>query len=158
MEIRKAREADIPQLLPLMRDLARFEKYIETFAVTEEVLREQGFRATPPDFYCIVAEENGRLIGMLVYYFVPFTDRAKPKMIIKELYVAEGHRQRGIGRLLMKSAAEAAVQCDCGVIKWQVAPWNVDGIRFYEQLGATINRDWIELEMSAKSFRDLAAS
>jgi GNAT superfamily N-acetyltransferase len=158
MEIRKAREADIPQLLVLMRELARFEIYIETFAVTEEVLREQGFRRSPPDFHCFVAEENNQLIGMLVYYFVPFTDRAKPKMIIKELYVAEGHRQRGVGRLLMKSVAAVAVQRDCGVIKWQVAPWNVDSIRFYEQLGATINNDWIELEMSAKSFRDLATS
>ena len=141
-----------------MRELARFEKYIETFAVTEEVLREQGFRRSPPDFHCFVAEKNNQLIGMLVYYFVPFTDRAKPKMIIKELYVAEGHRERGVGRLLMKNVAQVAVQCDCGVIKWQVAPWNVDSIRFYAQLGATINKDWIELEMSAKSFRDLAAS
>jgi N-acetylglutamate synthase-like GNAT family acetyltransferase len=42
MVIRKATEADIPQLLRLMRELARFEKYADAFAVTEEVLREQG--------------------------------------------------------------------------------------------------------------------
>jgi hypothetical protein len=33
-EIRKAVEADIPNLLPLMRELAEFEKYAEDFAVT----------------------------------------------------------------------------------------------------------------------------
>jgi len=43
MEIRKAVEADIPNLLPLMRQLAEFEKYADDFAVTEHVLREQGF-------------------------------------------------------------------------------------------------------------------
>jgi hypothetical protein len=53
------------------------------FAVTEDVLREQGFRRSPPDFYCLIAEERGELVGFLVYYFVPFTYRAKPNLIIK---------------------------------------------------------------------------
>jgi hypothetical protein len=42
LQIRKAVEPDIPNLLPLMRELAEFEKYAGDFAVTEEVLREQG--------------------------------------------------------------------------------------------------------------------
>ena len=78
MKIRKAIEADIPQILPLMRDLAEFEKYADAFAITEDILREQGFRRSAPDFYCLVAEESGRLTGLLVYYFVAFTYRAKP--------------------------------------------------------------------------------
>jgi hypothetical protein len=77
MNIRKATEADVPQLLPLMRELAEFEGYADAFAITEEVLREQGFRRSPPDFYCLVAEENAALAGILVYYFVAFTYRAK---------------------------------------------------------------------------------
>src|SRR4029079_16366178 len=87
--IRKAVEADIPRVLPLMRALAEFEKYMDSFVITEKVLREQGFRRSPPDFHCIVAEEEGELTGILVYYFVPFTYRAKPNIIVKELYVAE---------------------------------------------------------------------
>jgi N-acetylglutamate synthase-like GNAT family acetyltransferase len=67
-QIRKAVEADIPNLLPLMRELAEFEKYASDFAVTEEVLREQGFRRSPPDFHCLIAEEAGELVGFLVYY------------------------------------------------------------------------------------------
>jgi L-amino acid N-acyltransferase YncA len=95
MKIRKATEADIPQLLPLMHELAEFEKYADAFAITEEILREQGFRRSTPDFHCLVAEENGRLIGLLVYYFVAFTYRAKPNIVVKELYVADGHRSKG---------------------------------------------------------------
>jgi len=55
MRIRKAVESDISNLLPLMRELAEFEKYANDFAVTEELLREQGFRRSPPDFYCLIA-------------------------------------------------------------------------------------------------------
>jgi len=158
MQIRRAVEADVPNLLPLMRELAQLEKYADAFAITEEMLREQGFRRSPPDFHCLVAEENGVLIGLLVYYFVPFTYRAKPNVIIKELYVADEHRSKGVGKLLMKAIATEAEQAGCGLIKWYVAKWNQRSIEFYERLGAKIDPDWHEFQMSEKTFRDLAAS
>jgi GNAT superfamily N-acetyltransferase len=158
MQVRKAVEADIVNLLPLMHELAQFEKYDGVFAVTEETLREQGFRRSPPDFYSLIAEENGQLIGMLVYYFVPFTYRAKPNLIIKELYVAEKHRSKGVGELLMKAVAKEAAEAGCGMIKWWVAKWNHRSIEFYERLGAKIDADWHEFQMSEDSFRGLAAS
>ncbi|HEY9419764.1 MAG TPA: GNAT family N-acetyltransferase [Candidatus Udaeobacter sp.] len=158
MLIRKAVETDISNLLPLMRELAEFENYGTDFAVTEDVLREQGFRRSPPDFYCLIAEERGELVGFLVYYFVPFTYRAKPNLIVKELYIADGYRSRGVGKLLMKAVAKEAEQGGCGMIKWYVAKWNDRGIQFYERLGATIDPNWHEFQMSEKVFRDLAVS
>ena len=156
--IRKAVEADGPALLPLMRELARFEKYENAFAVTEEGLLEQGFRRSPPDFHCFVAEGNGALVGILVYYFVPFTYRAKPNLVIKELYVADRHRGKGAGKLLMKEIAKEAERAGCGMIKWYVAKWNERGIQFYERLGARIDPDWHEFQLPEESFRDLAES
>ena len=158
LEIRKAVESDIPSLLPLMRELAKFEKYSNDFAITEEVLREQGFRRSPPDFHCLIAEEGFELVGFLVYYFVSFTYRAKPNLIVKELYIADRHRSRGIGRQLMKAVAKEAQEMGCGLIKWWVAQWNERGMEFYKRLGATIDTDWREFQLSEKAFRDLAAS
>ena len=157
MRIRKAVEADIHNLLPLMLDLARFEKYDQAFAITEEVLREQGFRRSPPDFHCFVAEEGKDLVGLLAYYFVPFTYRAKPNVIIKELFVAEQHRSKGIGECLMKAVAQEAAETGCGLIKWYVAKWNHRSIQFYERLGGRIDPDWHEFQMSEEVFRNLAA-
>jgi len=156
--VRKAVEADVPMLLPLMRELAEFEKYAKEFVITEEILREQGFRRFPPDFHCLVAEESSQLVGFLVYYFVPFTYRAKPNVIIKELYVAEGHRSKRVGELLMRAIAKEASRTGCGMIKWWVAKWNERGIKFYERLDAKIDIDWLEFQMSEQTFRDLAAS
>jgi GNAT superfamily N-acetyltransferase len=158
LEIRKAVESDIPGLLTLMRELAKFEKYSEDFAITDEVLREQGFQRSPPDFHCFIAEEGSNLVGFVVYYFVPFTYRAKPNLIIKELYIADRHRSRGIGRQLMKAVARQAEEAGCGMIKWWVAKWNERGIEFYERLGATIDSEWHEFQLSESAFRDLAAS
>jgi GNAT superfamily N-acetyltransferase len=158
LEIRKAAESDIRSLLPLMRELAEFEKYSNDFAITEEVLREQGFRRSPPDFHCLIAEKGSALVGFLVYYLVPFTYRAKPNLIVKELYIAHQYRSRGIGRQLMKAVAREAQELGCGVIKWWVARWNERGMEFYKRLGATIDSEWHEFQLSEKAFRDLAAS
>jgi hypothetical protein len=58
----------------------------------------------------------------------------------------------------MKAAAQEAARRDCGMIKWWVAKWNARGIEFYKRLGARIDEDWLEFQMSEKTFRDLAAS
>ena len=158
MQIRKAKENDVPQLLILMRELARFEKYIDVFAVTEDVLLERGFRKTPPDFNCLVItkDESNDLVGMIVYYFIPFTATAKPTLFIKELFVIEAGRSKGAGKLLMQAVAREALENGCGAIKWQVAPWNADGIRFYESLGASANHDWLDFGLSLEATTELA--
>lgn len=155
--IRLATETDVPNLLPLMRALAVFEQYIDTFAVTEEVLVRQGFRQDPPDFHVLVAEREGGLVGMLVYYVLPFTATAKPTLFIKELYVTERARGEGVGEQLMRAAAREAVARRCGAVRWAVAAWNVDGRRFYERLGAKANPVWIDYGLSEDALTALAA-
>lgn len=49
--IRKAIESDSEGVWKLMKALAIFEKYIDTFAITPEIVRESGFKKNPPDFY-----------------------------------------------------------------------------------------------------------
>ncbi len=157
MRIRKAVEDDIPNLWLLMRELAVFEKYDKAFVITEDILREQGFRRSPPDFHCLVADDETELAGFVVYYFVPFTYRAKPNLVIKELYVTEPKRSQGVGELLMRAVASEAVRAGCAMIKWWVAKWNERGIAFYERLGAQIDPDWHEFQLSEAAIRNLAA-
>lgn len=140
--IRKAIESDSDGIWKLMKELAIFEKYIDTFAITPEIVRESGFRKKTPDFYCLVAENNQKIAGILVYYYLSFTAQNKPAIFIKELYY-RGHK---IGEKLMLALKEEAVINNCGQIKWTVAPWNEGGIRFYSKLGAKENNDWLNYE------------
>lgn len=154
--IRLATEQDIPQLLPLMRALAEFEQYIDVFAVDEEVLQQQGFRKDPPDFQAFVAELNGALVGMLVFYLVPFTATAKPTLYVKELYVTEATRGQHVGEHLMRAAAREATARACGAIRWTVANWNTAGQRFYDRLGAQANPVWVDYGLSGAALKALA--
>ena len=72
--------------------------------------------------------------------------------------MAEPHRSRRVGEFLMKSVAKEAVEAGCGMVKWWVAKWNDRGIEFYKRLGAKIDSDWHEFQLSERAFRDLAAS
>ena len=144
--IRRAVEQDTDQIWPLMEKLAIFEKYIDSFAITPEVIKVSGFRKDPPDFYCLVAEDEKKIVGMLVYYFLPYTAQNRPAIYMKELYVDEKYRGQQIGEQLMNALKEEAKQKNCTQIKWTVAPWNEGGKKFYERLGAEHNRDWLNYE------------
>jgi GNAT superfamily N-acetyltransferase len=142
-----------------MRRLAEFEHYDADFAVTAETLLAQGFEREPPDFHALVADHpdsGGTLLGMLVYYIIPFTFRARPTLFIKELYVAESGRGQGIGEGLMRAAAAEALARGCATIKWQVAEWNTRAREFYERLGATADHVWVDYALSEPALRRLA--
>lgn len=159
IRVRRAVEHDVPALLTLMRHLAEFEGYDADFAVTEETLLAQGFSRDTPDFFALVAEDDAAstgLIGMLVYYLIPFTFRARPTLFIKELYVAESGRGRGVGEALMRAAANAAVERGCAAIKWQVADWNTSARTFYEKLGARPDPIWVDYSLNESALRELA--
>jgi ribosomal protein S18 acetylase RimI-like enzyme len=131
-----------------MKELAIFEEYIHSFAISPEIVRESGFRKNPPDFYCIVAEDNDTIAGMLVYYFLPYTAQNRPAIYMKELYVDEKYRGKKVGEQLMNTLKEEAKLTNCSQIKWTVAPWNKGGQRFYERLGAKQNKEWINYELT----------
>ena len=150
-------EADIPSVLPLMRELAVFEEYLDSFAVTETVLLEQGFNLEPPNFYVLVAELGGSVVGNLVYYFLPFSASTKPELFIKELFVTQTARRHGAGKALMQRAALEAKNAGCDGIKWAVANWNEAAQCFYKSLGAKANPNWISYGLDSTALGELAA-
>ncbi|QBQ41277.1 GNAT family N-acetyltransferase [Sphingobacterium psychroaquaticum] len=144
--IRKSEEKDSDKIWHLMKELAVFEKYINSFAITPEIVRDSGFKKANPDFYCIVAEDGDKIAGMLVYYFLPYTAQNRPAIYMKELFVDENYRGQKIGEQLMNALKREAQTNNCKQIKWTVAPWNEAGIKFYERLGAEENKDWLNYE------------
>ncbi|QPB42768.1 GNAT family N-acetyltransferase [Rodentibacter haemolyticus] len=148
IEIRKPEREESPQMWRLMRELAIFEKYIDSFAITPEIVAEKGFDKNPPDFHSLVAVSEGELIGIAVYYFLPFTAQNRPAIYLKELYIDSRFRGQKVGEKLMLALREEAKKHDCLQIKWTVAPWNEDGKRFYARLGAIQNNEWLNYAWS----------
>ncbi len=142
--VRNFVDADVPQLLELMRSLAEFEGYADEFAVTEEVIRDRGL-GKDPEFNALVAEHSsdpGELLGVAVYHFIPYTFDLRPDMVLKELFVAEHARSSGVGAELMTELAARGRAANSKRIKWLVLPDNVRAKRFYAELGASHDSLW----------------
>jgi len=144
IKIRAAIVSDCPALLELMRGLAEFEGYLDQFLVTVNDLEQRGFpESGKPEFHALVAEENKKLSGMLVYYFIPFTFDLRPTLFIKELFVAKEARGKHIGEALFTTAREQAERRKCGHIKWDVLYDNTDAMHFYARQGARHDARWL---------------
>ena len=97
MHVRLAVPEDTDCLLELMKGLARYEDYIDQFAVTRESILEHGF-GDERLFTAFVAEHDDELVGMAVTYPIHWTYTLRPKLVLKELFVVEGARSMGVGK------------------------------------------------------------
>ncbi|HEX9659824.1 MAG TPA: GNAT family N-acetyltransferase [Rhodothermales bacterium] len=142
-----------------MIELARYERYLDRMGLTLDAMREAGFGKTPPDFMALVAEdvEHGDLVGMAVTYLIPYTYTGRPVLVVKELFIAEQARSLGIGAGLMAEVARLALELNCMAVRWQVAPWNERGRRFYERLGAVEDNEWVNYALEGEALLKLAS-
>lgn len=141
MRVRRAEPGDVDGLLELMRGLARFEEYIDDFAVTRESVLEHGF-GDGRLFTAFVAEGDDGLVGMAVVYTIPWTYTLRPKVVLKELYVVEAARGMGAGKALMAAVTAHAKSIDAAELIWTVMDGNRAAEGFYGSLGAAPDRKW----------------
>ncbi|WP_217189916.1 GNAT family N-acetyltransferase [Echinicola vietnamensis] len=62
------------------------------------------------------------------------------------MFVDKNNRGRKIGEQLMEYVRKEAELNHCTQIKWTVALWNLNGQRFYESLGTSENKEWLNYE------------
>lgn len=139
--IRKGEAADVPRILELIRELAAYERAADQVEVSEEELLQDGFGAQPV-YGLFVAEMNGRIEGIALYYIKYSTWKGKC-VFLEDLVVTEKLRGRGIGKLLFDQVVEVAGRMHARRLEWQVLDWNEPAIRFYEKLGAHLDPEWL---------------
>ena len=87
MNIRKGRKEDMPKVLDLIQELAAFEKEPDAVVVTVADLERDGFQENPL-FHTFIAEVEGQIVGMALYYYRYSTWKGKTihleDLIVKE--------------------------------------------------------------------------
>lgn len=140
MKIRKAEKSDMPQVLELIRELAVFENEPDAVEISVEDLENEGLGAHPL-FYCFVAEEDGEIVGMALFYYRFSTWKGR-SLHLEDLIVKKEKRGKRIGEALYKKVMEFAFERGIKRVAWEVLDWNTDAIRFYEKTGAKIMDEW----------------
>lgn len=136
--IRPATEDDLPAIHALVYELAVYEKEPEAVETTPaeylEDFRNGLFEAT-------VAEVDGQVVGMTLYYMAYSTWRGK-MLYLDDFVVNEAYRQHGIGQLLFDAFVEEGRERGCRLVKWQVLDWNEPALKFYRKNNAIIETNW----------------
>ncbi len=141
LSVRPFDRSDVPEVLALMRGLAVFEGYIDAFAVTEQDLVDHGL-GDAPRFGVLVAEVDGRVVGIAVHYVIPWTYDLKPTLVLKELFVEEGARSSGAGAALIAALKRHAASIGAPRINWTVLAGNEPAKRFYRLHGGVADEVW----------------
>jgi GNAT superfamily N-acetyltransferase len=139
--IRTGTREDLPQVLALIKELAEYERAPQEVDNTVERMEKDGF-GPEKVFDFLVAEQDGKILGLALYYWSYSTWKGKC-MFLEDLVVTQPYRRYGIGRRLFDRLIQIAKEKDVRRLSWQVLEWNEPAIEFYKGLGAQLDPEWI---------------
>ena len=143
--IRKAKKEDATAILELIQHLADFEKESEAVVLTLKQIEQDGF-GVHPQFSAFVAEKNGEVIGMALYYYRYSTWKGKT-IHLEDLIVFENYRKQKIGSALYDAVLKQAYLEKVRRVEWNVLDWNIPARDFYLNTGAKILNGWDVVQM-----------
>ncbi|OLP72788.1 hypothetical protein BJM39_02215, partial [Salmonella enterica subsp. enterica serovar Javiana] len=126
---------DLQALLPLLRGYSSFYRAEPS---DDDLLAMAGaFCGDDAGGVQLVArEESGRLVGFATLLWSWDTTTATPLAVMEDLFVVEGTRGLGVGRLLLEACAHRARERGYPVLSWMTAPDNTHAQRLYDATGA----------------------
>lgn len=113
--------------------------YLEFYetSVAEEVYRETFRRLLlddPHEFNGLMAEQDGRLIGLTHYLFHRHGWRVENVVYLQDLFVDPDVRGTGAGRALIEAVYEAADAAGCPSVYWMTQDFNATARQLYDRI------------------------
>ncbi|MCA6421502.1 MAG: GNAT family N-acetyltransferase [Flavobacterium sp.] len=152
MIIRRGEKKDMKAVLELIQELATFEKEPEAVVVTVSDLERDGFGDNPM-FYTFVAEFDGDVVGVALYYYRYSTWKGRT-IHLEDLIVKEKMRGSGLGFALYAEIIAQAKRDHVRRIEWNVLDWNTPAIDFYTKSGAKVLDDWRVVHMDENGINE----
>jgi GNAT superfamily N-acetyltransferase len=134
--IRPVDRADFAQWLPLWEGYNEFYGRSGATALPGEITRttwERFFDGAEP-VHALVAESEGRVVGLAHYLFHRSTIMTRPTCYLQDLFTDARARGQGVGRALIEAVATAAKREGAGRLYWHTHETNATAMRLYDQV------------------------
>uniref|UniRef100_B0T068 GCN5-related N-acetyltransferase n=1 Tax=Caulobacter sp. (strain K31) TaxID=366602 RepID=B0T068_CAUSK len=84
--------------------------------------------------HALVAEQDGRLLGLTHYLFHRSTTSIAPVCYLQDLFTTQQARGKGVGRALIEAVYAAARAAGASRVYWQTHETNEVAMRLYDQV------------------------
>jgi GNAT superfamily N-acetyltransferase len=134
--IRFAVHADYSQWLPLWEGYNKFYGRSGKTALADDINRTTWWRFFDvyEPMHAMVAEDEGKLVGLVHYIFHRSTISIAPTCYLQDLFTLESARGKGIGRALINVVYEQAKLAGVARVYWQTHESNSTAIGLYDQV------------------------
>jgi GNAT superfamily N-acetyltransferase len=136
LAIRAIREGDFDAWAPLWEGYNTFYGRSGATALPDEITRATWARffdeAEP--VHALVAERDGRLVGLVHYIFHRSTTMIAPICYLQDLFTDAEARGGGVGRALIEAVYARARAAGSSRVYWQTHETNHTAMRLYDQV------------------------
>jgi GNAT superfamily N-acetyltransferase len=153
MEIARVGEADLDELLPLLRGYCDFYEVSPSDEALLELAR--ALIADPEhEGVQLVARNDGAGVGFATIYWSWATTIASRIGVMNDLFVTPAARGTGAAGALIRACVEECKQHGAALLTWQTAPDNERAQRVYDRIGAKRSQ-WVDysLEVTPENAR-----
>lgn len=84
--------------------------------------------------HAMVAELDGKVIGLVHYLFHRSTSMIGPNCYLQDLFTAENLRGKGVGHALIEAVYERAVEAGAKRVYWHTEETNTVAMRLYDHV------------------------
>jgi GNAT superfamily N-acetyltransferase len=142
MKIERVGEAELAELLPLVRG------YCDFYAVSpsdEELLALSRALIADPEREGVqlLARDEDRAVGFATIFWGWATTSAERIGVMNDLFVAPEARGSGVAGALIEACRAECAAHGAGKLTWQTAPDNAAAMKVYDRMGAT-KENWVD--------------
>jgi GNAT superfamily N-acetyltransferase len=148
IEISRVAEADLGELLPLMRGYCDFYEVSPSddalLALSRALIADPEREGAQ-----LVARKDGEAIGFATIYWSWATTIAARIGVMNDLFVAAAARGTGAADALIRACVDECREHGAEELTWQTARDNARAQRVYDRVGAT-RSEWVDYSLSVR--------
>ena len=141
-------EADLPELLPLMRGYCDFYEVNpsddELLAFSRELLASPELDGVQ----LLARDDEGRAIGFATILWTWSTLSASRIAVMNDLFVSSEGRGSGAADALIEACADRAREHGATSLEWQTARDNERARKVYDRVGGRMSDRWVDYDLS----------
>ena len=141
-------EADLPELLPLMRGYCDFYEVNPSDDELLDFSRELLASPELDGLQLLARDDEGRAIGFATILWTWSTLSASRIAVMNDLFVSPDGRGSGAADALIKACAERAREHGATSLEWQTARDNERARKVYDRVGGRMSDRWVDYDLS----------